>query len=134
MKKCYRCGIIKEDVEFSKDKYKTDGYKSCCKVCCKIRWPSNHELEAIRVAKWNKKNNYKTQTKYRLEHLEKYHAKILVKQARCRGELIKPNQCENCLVVMDINKIQAHHKDYSKPLEVQWLCRKCHDLERVRIV
>lgn len=39
-----------------------------------------------------------------------------------RGKLI-PGPCEHsgCL-----NKVQPHHEDYSKPLEVRWLCREHH--------
>lgn len=39
------------------------------------------------------------------------------------GRLIKPSICSEC----GANKnIQAHHYDYSKPLDVTWLCGKCH--------
>ncbi|GAG03219.1 unnamed protein product, partial [marine sediment metagenome] len=30
-----------------------------------------------------------------------------------------------CLVCGD-EKTEAHHEDYSKPLEVKWLCKKHH--------
>jgi len=38
-----------------------------------------------------------------------------------RGK-IKKLPCETCGDMFS----QAHHSDYSKPLEVTWLCRKCH--------
>jgi hypothetical protein len=40
-----------------------------------------------------------------------------------RGVLIRPARCQDCgrRCFPD-----AHHEDYSKPLEVEWLCRKCH--------
>lgn len=46
-----------------------------------------------------------------------------------RGKL-KPQPCEipGCLI-----PAQKHHDDYSKPLEVRWLCRN-HHLEHHRCV
>jgi hypothetical protein len=38
-----------------------------------------------------------------------------------RGKLVQ----EPCVKCGDQNS-QMHHLDYSKPLEVIWLCRKCH--------
>lgn len=38
-----------------------------------------------------------------------------------RGKL-NPEPCEAC---GDPNS-QKHHDDYSKPLQVRWLCRPCH--------
>ena len=31
-----------------------------------------------------------------------------------------------CIICGSENFIEAHHRDYSKPLEVIWLCRKHH--------
>lgn len=38
-----------------------------------------------------------------------------------RGKLV-PQPCETC----GFTDVQMHHDDYSKPLEVRWLCRECH--------
>lgn len=46
-----------------------------------------------------------------------------VQTAIRNGTLIRPNRCEICPEV----KIEAHHSDYSKPLEVRWLCRYHHN-------
>jgi hypothetical protein len=41
-----------------------------------------------------------------------------------RGEVIKPDSCQQCGKVTA--SIQGHHHDYAKPLDVKWLCTKCH--------
>lgn len=51
----------------------------------------------------------------------KKRARSLVSSAIKKGEL----QRLPCEVCKDI-KSEAHHKDYSKPLRVEWLCRKHH--------
>jgi len=38
-------------------------------------------------------------------------------------KLIRPNNCSNC---GETTRIIAHHEDYTKPLEITWLCQSCH--------
>lgn len=38
-----------------------------------------------------------------------------------RGKIVKTD-CIDC----GDNNSQMHHPNYSKPLEIQWLCRPCH--------
>ena len=54
-----------------------------------------------------------------------------VKRAIERGDLIRPTLCHKCgdnagVASDGRSKIHAHHHDYSKPLDVEWLCAKCH--------
>ena len=48
-----------------------------------------------------------------------------------RGELVKPERCEGCGAGgVQANgkrvRVEAHHDDYNHPLQVRWLCRRCH--------
>ena len=61
-----------------------------------------------RVKKWRHENNRGT-------------AHCLVQMAVKQGKLIKL-PCEIC----GNPKSEAHHADYSKPLDVVWVCRKHH--------
>jgi branched-chain amino acid transport system permease protein len=56
----------------------------------------------------------------RLKFPEKYRARGLVATAILKGSIIP----ELCFCGA---KAQAHHEDYSKPLEVQWLCTTHHN-------
>jgi hypothetical protein len=42
------------------------------------------------------------------------------------GTVCKPSRCENCGRRVWSRNLHAHHEDYSKPLEVEWLCASCH--------
>jgi hypothetical protein len=57
---------------------------------------------------------------YRKRNPEKAKAHGIVSYAIRKGHLVRqPCWCGNL-------KSQAHHADYSKPLEVVWLCQKHH--------
>ena len=55
---------------------------------------------------------------------EKYKARTAVGNAIRDGRLLR-QPCEKC----GYHKSQAHHHDYSKPLDVNWLCFACHRKE-----
>jgi hypothetical protein len=40
-----------------------------------------------------------------------------------KGNIEKPTRCSSC---NRKHKLTAHHEDYSKPLDVEWLCYECH--------
>ena len=40
------------------------------------------------------------------------------------GNVTRPAACEECGATG--RKIEAAHRDYSRPLDVRWLCRPCH--------
>jgi hypothetical protein len=50
----------------------------------------------------------------------------MLSKALQRGTITKPNCCERCSAELEAREIHGHHHDYSKPLEVEWLCRSCH--------
>jgi len=54
----------------------------------------------------------------------------LTDKAINKGILIRPVKCDECGGTQEFsdgrNGIQAHHCDYDKPLDVIWLCQKCH--------
>jgi hypothetical protein len=64
---------------------------------------------------WNKR--------YYSLHPERYKAEQAVRTAKRNGTLT-PMPC----VVCGALKAEAHHKDYSRPLDVVWLCKRCNRL------
>lgn len=53
----------------------------------------------------------------------KQKARKKLEKALQYGRMARPDHCENCNTIC---KPQGHHNDYSKPLEVEWLCVPCH--------
>lgn len=58
--------------------------------------------------------------------IHRLHVRAAVRRAVSSGALVRPEKCSRC---GSGGRIQAHHHDYDKPLDVEWLCASCH-LER----
>lgn len=58
---------------------------------------------------------------YRKRHPDKVRARRIVYKMRYEGKLTKkPCFCGS-------KKVEAHHDDYTKPLEIVWLCKRHHE-------
>lgn len=140
MKPCFKCKNIKPISEFYKHSAMKYGYLNKCKECC-IKNTSKHYKENIKnplfvlvkreKARINKKPLLNKRNRIKDEWInknpEKRNAHIAVNNALRDGRITK-YCCEECFN----DNVQAHHKDYSKPLEVTWLCIKCHNKFHVR--
>jgi hypothetical protein len=79
------------------------------------------------VRKWQKshpKKLYEIAQAWRGRNRVKLRAHSIKQRALESGLLVCPTGCQNC--GSSVVRLDAHHPDYSKPIEVTWLCRKCH--------
>ena len=65
-----------------------------------------------------------------LKHHARQMARMAVANAVRKGILFRPFFCPRCEGSAEVH---AHHEDYSRPLEVKWMCRSCHSkADRIR--
>ena len=93
---------------------KTNGYKK--------KWIENNPEKNKKAKSKYTKNNPEVYRKIAERFREKYPEKVQA-QALALRKTNLGNECENC---NSKEFLSRHHQDYSKPLEVITLCRKCH--------
>ena len=127
-KVCKKCERKKDITEFYVHSGMADGRLGFCKDCVKERVvdyaKTEHGKAVVRL--WYKTPKGKAKLKrhtqrYRRLNPEKYRATGIANNALRDGRLTK-EPCEVCGSPI----VEKHHDDYSKPLEVRWLCRKHH--------
>ena len=120
---CPMCNEEKKLPEFPKDKNRSNGISSYCKQC-KNEWKRSNATRLYLNVKETRKQNVEYQRKTKVWRT--------TNNAVRAGKLIRPSICSVCLEEKDI---EAHHEDYSKPLEIIWCCKDCHvELDRHREV
>jgi hypothetical protein len=145
MKKCFKCGIKKRLSNFYRHPKMKDGHVNKCKECNKRDVVNNRKKNINYYLAYDKlranlphrvklRNNYqkteagkisikKSHKKWIENNPEKRAAHVLLNNALRSGK-IKKEKCKKC----GDEKSHGHHYDYCKPLNVMWLCRRCHDI------
>lgn len=144
---CGRCGQAKPLSDFHRKSTSRTGHRSACKACEKAyrNLPHVREREALRgrelrplraeyMRRWFQENrdvvrasqerSAERNDPVKREAREKLHAAVK------SGRVVKAATCERCGQEVPKERLQGHHADYSKPLEVEWLCSTCHGRER----
>ena len=125
---CNRCQQEKELDQFPKNRIKKLGHGYTCKSCeakfNRIR-DRIRDKTPERIAKskaWLQSERGKELYKERIiRNKERYKANRMIRKLINIGIISKAS----CVVCGDLNS-KGHHPDYSKPLEVIWLCQKHH--------
>jgi hypothetical protein len=148
MKQCRQCNKTKKMSAFYRHKKMADGRLNKCKACVKNNVSSyrKENIEQIRESDRERgksesrlllnktrrrgipsdvKSGY--QKKWRSKNKEKTKAQRMVRYQLSKG-MIAPSGCVICG-----KKAHAHHEDYSKPLEITWLCPTHHGARHAEI-
>jgi len=130
-KNCFKCQRLLPLSEFYTHPRMTDGHLGKCKACTKAdvkrNYRRNHEhfrqYEKARFKTESRKQYRKRLlSEFRTREPQKYRARVAVGNA-IRGGKLKRQPCEVC----GDKRSEAHHEDYSQPLNVRWLCKRHHD-------
>lgn len=119
-----------------------DGHLNFCKTCVKARVMKHRDENLERIQEYDRQRGQlphrKAGNKARAHrYVEQQKAALRRKRREApawdkahsavskaiRDGKLTPKPCERCGFALGV---QAHHEDYSKPLEVVWLCTKCH--------
>lgn len=134
MKPCKDCKQVLPLSEYYAHPMMADGHLNKCKECVKARVRKHRlaNLESIQDYDRERGRTDKRraavaerQPGYRRMNPEKYKARSAVANALRAGRIFR-NPCEKCGAE---ERVEAHHEDYSKPLDVRWLCSRCHGAE-----
>jgi hypothetical protein len=135
MKECFKCNEVKPLTDFYKHPQMGDGHLNKCKECAKKDSDENFKRKLL-DPHWQikeRERQRKKEDRIRKDGLVKSYPKKIMTTAEKKsiyGEYtyalksgkVKPMPCQVC----GKEKTQGHHEDYSKPLDVVWLCTRHH--------
>lgn len=155
-KTCRVCLITKPVSDFFRHPRMADGHRSNCKSCKYDYDVKNRERFAPRRRAYARKAGLSKEIrakrceyyqsrkddpefKARLSAIGKRGYKknaikrksaVVLRTAMRSGRVVAAKICEEC---GSARNIEGHHEDYTKPLEIKWLCSTCHGVRHQEI-
>ena len=129
---CSDCGRDLPESEFNwrkKGVCRQGRCRSCFSAYNHKRYAANKETLKKSVAVYrsaNPENVFKTRLSTCQKNPTKYNAHKVTEAAIAAGVLKRPDKCSICGTSGSVRRIEAHHDDYMKPLDVIWVCTTCH--------
>lgn len=122
-RRCSRCGITKALDEFWPDASKATGRAYWCKDCHldHRRGDGREAHQRYLRSESGRASTARNTAKTRSDPL-KNRAHVAVQVAVANGSLV----AQPCEVCGSTRRVHAHHDDYTKPLDVRWLCPLHH--------
>ena len=140
MKQCTKCLETKPFDMFRKNDAMLDGHTSWCKPCQNRAGEQSKkkDIEAFRAKEraWYAKNKEAINERRRKLYVEKHGERPLLTDQEVRMRSVVRRKTRRYLAkgllvktpchVCGSLEVEAHHADYSRPLDVVWLCKKHH--------
>lgn len=129
LKTCFKCGAEKSISDFYKHPYMGDGHLGKCKECTKIdvwkdrqkKLQEKREYDRERASLPHRKElRSRTTKEWQMAFPDRRAAQSALRRAVLTGA-VKKLPCWVCG-----EEAEAHHPDYSSPLDVVWLCPAHH--------
>lgn len=102
---CTKCKETKPAAEFYSRIEKMNGLSSHCRTCIQRAQRKSGARELHRIL-----------------HPDRHKARMALSTAILYGHVVK----QPCLTCGETKDVEGHHKDYSKPLDVEWYCKSHH--------
>ena len=109
LKTCFKCKVTKPIDSFYKHPAMLDGRLGKCIACARNDVNENRKKRAEYYRIYDRVRGFRAGPRHKIE-------------ARAATKVLEKKPCEVC----GSEKVDAHHDDYLKPLDVRWLCRKHH--------
>lgn len=133
LKTCFKCKRELERTEFYKHPQMGDGLLGKCKDCTRDDVTEHRIKNVGRIRQYDRERSALPKRRalvavvsaaWKAIHPERRRAQNALNNAVRDGRITKPDTCQRCGIRS--GRIEGHHPDYSRPFDVEWLCKPCH--------